>query len=161
GALSYAVARAIEGAADRQHKGVLTRGALYEYARQVVSHLEDKQVIYTRPEQADKLQAPIFRTSGILAPKPVSQNSLTRGRPLRIAIDNGNGNELSNVQKSVTPFVTIPRKEDADIVWDRAQRLAFAKGDVLARDVDAADIPAVVDRFAASGLLARLSEDRP
>ncbi len=58
GALSYAVARAIEGAADRQHKGVLTRGALYEYARQVVSHLEDTQVIYTRPEQADKLQAP-------------------------------------------------------------------------------------------------------
>ncbi len=161
GALSYAVARAIEGAADRNNKGVLTRGALYEYARQVVSHYADTQVIYTRPEQAEKLQASVFRTTGSLTPKPVSSAALREGKTLRVAIDNGNGSELSSVQKSVTPFVTTPHKEDADIVWDSAKRLAFAGGDVLARDVDAADIPAVVDRVAATRSLTRLSEDRP
>ncbi len=39
--------------------------------------------------------------------------------------------------------------------------MAFAGGDILARDVEAADIPAVVDRLAATRSLTRLSEDRP
>jgi hypothetical protein len=161
GALSYAVARAIEGAAGGERKGVLTREALIEYARQTVSHYADMQVIYTRPKQSDKLGAPVFRTAGAAVPNAVVSVDISFDRkPLRVAIINGKGSELSGVQKRAAPFV-ISGKDDADIIWDPKKRLAYAGGDVLARDVDAADIPAVVDRIAATRLLQRLADDRP
>src|SRR5262249_22645920 len=50
GALTYALARAFEGAADRKGDGKVTRRELFEYTRQVVyQYVETRQAILTEP----------------------------------------------------------------------------------------------------------------
>jgi hypothetical protein len=162
GALSYAVARAIEGKSGRADHGLLTRGALFGYARQEVLHHSDAQVIETQPIQQEHLDTPVFRSAEAPAERQLPENVLPKLEPLKIAIENGDAGAL-NAAKRVFDFVTVTDKQDADLIWDGAKHEVFSAGgavDSLARDIAAADVPGVVDRLAASRLLARLSDSR-
>ncbi len=157
GALSYVAARAIEGKAG-SNEGVLTRGALFGYALQQVLHHSNAQVIFTQPRQG--LTRAVWRTAA--GPVVEEPEPLPAVAPVRVAVENGDAAAVSAAAKRVYPFVTVLDKQSADIVWDASTREAFVRGgDLLAKDVGAADIPGVVDRFQASALLARLSDDRP
>ena len=124
----------------RSHAGGIVCG----YALQQVLHHSNAQVIFTQPRQG--LTRAVSRT----AARPVVEEPepLPAVAPVRVAVENGDAAAVSAAAKRVYPFVTVlADKQSADIVWDASTREAFVRGgDLLAKDVGAADIPGVVDR---------------
>lgn len=160
GALSYGMARAIGGAVKPTADGVVTRGALFEYLRQEVSHYRDDQVIETAPQQPDRLDAAVFRVAGDAVAPPAPPPAPSEGSPLSVAVEDGPAQALSGIGQRGYPFMVVPDYSSADIIWNAARREAFFSGDVGARHVGAQDIPAVVDRVWAGRRLALLADDR-
>ncbi|ADP70521.1 peptidase C14 caspase catalytic subunit p20 [Rhodomicrobium vannielii ATCC 17100] len=159
GALSYAVARAIEGAALPRGAGALSRGDLFEYARQrSLEYTNGQQTIFTTPGEKAKLGEPVFRTAS--GGEPVPTPHRLDARPIRVAVSNGDLALLSNVKSRIAKFEITEDKAKADLVFVPEKRKAVSDGDILAEDVSAADIPGVVDRIYASRALTRLTEDR-
>jgi hypothetical protein len=59
-------------------------------------------------------------------------------------------------------FSVVGKDDPADLVWDVGRReIVSALGDVIARDVGAPDVPAVVDRTGAIMAITRIAEARP
>jgi hypothetical protein len=160
GALSYGVARAIEGAVRPNGQGVVTRRTLFEYLRQEVTHYSDAQVIYSTPEQEDRLDTPVFRVMGEAAEKPAPQKPSADVDPLRVMVEGGDARALAGIEMHVHPFRVVTGKETADITWNAATREAHFDGDLGARDVTARGVPDVVDRVWIARRLARLADDR-
>jgi hypothetical protein len=156
GALSYAVARAIEG--KLAWKKELTRGSLFAYARQIVAeYARQKQTIVTEPTRgAGSLDFPVWRGE----PAPIAADSAVNDKPIRIAVK-GDASALKSVNPKSTPFVTVADAAEADLVWDARTKEALVDGDVIARDIAAQDVPGVVDRVRAISEIALLSERRP
>jgi Caspase domain len=77
GALSYAVARALEGAADENHDGQVTRDELIRYVRQVTYQLSDqRQHIVTAGPPAQDAGAEVLygRTRGVVLLDPTEKS---------------------------------------------------------------------------------------
>jgi hypothetical protein len=68
GALSYAVARAFEGAADQNQNGQVTQDELFSYVRQVAYQLSDQRqsVVTTGPAARDGASNVAFRTRAVV-----------------------------------------------------------------------------------------------
>jgi hypothetical protein len=158
GALSYAVARAIEGRLAWKHE--LSRGSLFGYARQIVAqYAKQKQTIVTEPiTSAGSLDAAVWRGE----PAAVASEAAVKddNRPTRVAV-NGDVSALKGINPKSAPFVIVTDVVDADLVWDSRTREAIVAGDVVAEDVSAQDVPDVVDRVRALSEVAQLSERRP
>lgn len=163
GALSFAVARAIEGAADRKHDGRITLHELFDYAHSVVYQLSDaRQSIVTLQSPALDVDRDIVmevgtRSLGTAAPPSLSTPpsapataAATRIRPpLRLASMTGRRAALAGVRPSLTPFDIVDADDAPDLVWDPVGRDAYSAGDKIATDVTPEDLPGVVDRTAA------------
>jgi len=161
GALSYAVARALQGVADRRGDGTVTRRDLIDYVRQVVKqYAESRQHIYYEPQSAAKLETIVYRSIPAAAATAVATAASTPRRSLRVAVVNGDASALADVRPLVTPF-EVSDKANADFIWDARRREAIYAGDVIARDVGAEDVPGVADRIAAGRAIATLAERRP
>lgn len=156
GALSYAVARAIEG--KLAWKDHLTRGSLFGYARQIVAqYARQKQTIVTEPiSGAASLDVAIWRGEPAIASDLVKDGN----KPFRIAV-NGDVSSLKGVNPKSTPFVIVADAADADLVWDPRTKEAIVAGDIVAEGVGAQDVPDVVDRVRAISEIAQLSERAP
>jgi hypothetical protein len=165
GALSYAVARAIEGSATRVDRGV-SRNDLFAYARQVVSqYAQEKQTIVTEPTRgAGTLDRVVWRS---LSAAGRTQDAETAGpapanvTPVRVAVLDGDPSALAGVKPIFTPFVVTSTASDAELSWDVRNKEAIVATDVVARGIEASDVPAVVDRVRALSELAAMSERRP
>jgi hypothetical protein len=165
GALSYAVARALEGAADRNADGKTTRRELFEYARQVVQqYSHGRQVIYTEPtRRIDLMDEPVFR-SAAAAETPSSPAEAEAAAPLvvRIAVLNGSAASLAGVEPYAAKLEVVGRDQQPDLVWDAGSGDVISRlGDVVARNVKPRDLAGVLDRTAAIAAITRLSESRP
>ena len=68
GALSYAVARAFEGAADQNQDGQVTQDELFNYVRQIAYQLSDQRqnVVTTGPAARDIGANVVFRTRAVV-----------------------------------------------------------------------------------------------
>jgi Caspase domain len=68
GALSYAVARAFDGAADQNQDGQVTQSELFDYVRQVAYQLSDQRqnVVATAPTVRDVGSEVLFRTRAVV-----------------------------------------------------------------------------------------------
>ncbi|MBX4926603.1 hypothetical protein ABID08_005615 [Rhizobium binae] len=164
GALSYATARAFEGAADRNADGTVTRRELFEYVRQSVYQFTDqRQNIFTQsPPGADLDRAVVYaydkagpadgQKSNVPPPPP-------EPAPITLAAL-GSEPVLEAIAPAVTPF-KLTDGAHAELVFDPQKREAIAGGDVVASEVGAGDMPFVVDRMAALDTLKRLSETNP
>jgi hypothetical protein len=181
GALSYAVARMIDAAAAARAQDKVTRTELYSYARQVVSqYAQQKQVIVTEPTRGTGVLDAVVWQAGrttllsvggdeshaaAVAPPPPSPPppppAPGKLPPVRIAILNGEAGLLAKMTPLFTPFTQVASVDQADLVWDARAKEAIVAGDVIAHDIAAEDVPAVVDRVRALGEIARLSETRP
>jgi hypothetical protein len=162
GALSYAMARALEGAADRNGDGRTTRRELFEYARQIVQqYSQSRQVIYTEPtRRTDLMDAVVFRSSGPPEPSPLPDGQTVS--TVRIAILNGSAADLAGVEPYAGKIEAVGRDAQPDLVWDTATGdVVSGLGDVVARNIKPRDIAGVVDRTAAIAAIAKLSEKRP
>ena len=158
GALSYAVARAIEGAVVRN--GAVSRGNLFAYTRQVVSqYAKQRQTIVTEPTSATgSLGNAVWRANGAAVDPDPGVIAITA--PVRVAVK-GDPSALAAIKPASTPFVIVTDAESADVVWDARTREAIVAGDVVAHEIEARDVPAMVERVRALGEIALISERRP
>jgi hypothetical protein len=164
GALSYALARAFEGAADRNGDGRTTRRELFEYARQVVQqYSQSRQVIYTEPNRrTDLMDGVVFRRSGAAPEQSSSLSDGQAGSTVRIAILNGSAADLAGVGSDAAKIEVVGKDQQPDLVWDPTSGEVVSRlGDVVARNIKPRDIAGVIDRTVAVAAIAKLSESRP
>ncbi|MCC6781068.1 MAG: caspase family protein [Hyphomicrobiales bacterium] len=164
GALSYAVARAFEGAADRDRDGRTTRRELFEYARQVVQqYAESRQAIYTEPaKRAELIDGIVFRRAGSAAADSSTAADEAAIPVVRLALLNGNAASLAGVTPYAARIEVVGPAAQPDLTWDVTSGDVISRaGDVIAKDVRTRDIGDVVDRTAALAAIAKLSEARP
>jgi hypothetical protein len=150
GALSYAIARAVDEGKD----GSVTRQQLFGFSRQVAyQYAETKQTIATEP-QADDLDKVVFRLKTDGTPP-----SLKQFAPVRLRIVGGDVTVLNGVPPGGTPFRFVSAGEEADLIWDLGKGEAYnAHGDLVAECRMASDIPSIVDGLGAVHTIAKLTE---
>ncbi|MES5484551.1 caspase family protein [Bradyrhizobium sp. INPA03-11B] len=164
GALSYAVARAIEGTAPALIEGgVVNRKRLFEYARQLVSqYSEQRQVITAEPlRSAALIEAPAFR---LLAAAPAAGNALQpwKDAPVRIRFAGGPREAVALVTPVTTPFKIVGDREPAELIWDsRSGDVVSDTGSIIVLGAPERDLPGIVDRTRALSALQKLAEARP
>ncbi len=202
GALSYALARALEGAADADGDSTLTVGELFDYVKQVSYQLSDQRqnvvtrsapiadpkrevvaqiatrgvtvlnpkaqpVTPTQPAPTAPILTPPAPTPPVAAPTapppPIGgpAPTLKAGPNIRLASLDGQAKRFEGLTPVDTPFDVVAPNQQPDLVWDPATRDVLAAGDVIARNVDRADLPAIVDRMAAVRGVKQLATQAP
>ncbi|MBB6487060.1 caspase domain-containing protein [Rhizobium lusitanum] len=185
GALSYATARAFQGAADRNGDGIVSRRELFEYVRQTVyQYTDERQNIFTQSapdEDLDRVAVFFLKkndlplTAGEVADAQGNQTvadplkstqASSEAAPLQKAVvvtkiaALGGEAALENLKPALTP-ISKSNAAGADLVFDPAKHEAIASGDVIASDIDAADLPFVADRMATLAMLKTLAGAAP
>jgi hypothetical protein len=186
GALSYAVARAFEGAADENRDGHVSHSELFTYVRQVAYQLSDQRqlVVTSGPMTRAGSSDVIFeRTRGVIlldSPRlseaqPQTPPAATAPRPpvppppaeatalgvVRVAVLGDQRDLLANVEAREARFEVVRAKDSPDLIWDPASLDVLAGGDVVARGIDRAGLGSVIDRVAAVNGFKRLAAKAP
>ena len=158
GALSYAVARAIEGNADTRGVGKTTLKELFGSVRQVVYQLsnERQNIVTTASPNEDVNTEVVFETDrsvSIEGPPSVPALSASAGpkavsdeRPVKIAALDGNPSHFVGLKSQQASFEIVQPVDHPDLTWDPASHDILAWGDVVAYRVDLSDLPSVIDR---------------
>lgn len=173
GALSYAVARGLEGSADANHDGIVTGAELADYVRlvgyQIADQRQQPEVVTgaglsrgisvqpvgssrppvtstpptTPPPPAAQLQ-PVQAPQSPLPPPAQAQPRID-GAKVRVAALAGQG---TRIQRFVLPvaFEVVDPKDRPDLVWDPGTKDVVSGGDVIARNVEVNDVPGVIER---------------
>ncbi len=176
GALSYAVARAIEGSADTDRDGQITVSELFANVRQVVYQLSDQRqniVTVTSPSQSPDSDVVFGLTRGVVLmqspnytppaagtpvppPPPANaaptSNGFTQERiaaPIRLASLDGRTDALASLKSRDVKIEAVQPTDNPDLIWDPTSQDVIAWGDVVAFKVDQTDLASVVDRTAA------------
>jgi len=189
GALSYAVARAIEGNADLDGDGRITLKELFTHIRQVVYQLSEQRqnvVTTTSPGRDLEHEVAFEVTRGIslvdlddgpwrnAAPaaagrlpqanstENVAQSPAARAqKPVRLASLDGQTAQFNDLVRRAAPFEIVQPVDNPDIIWDPKSRDVLAWGDVIAYKVDKEDLPRIIDRAAAVRDLKQISTRAP
>jgi len=164
GALSYAVARAIDGTVPNLiDRGSVNRKRLFEYTRQVVSqYSESRQVITVEPLRTPALlEAPVFKLLDA-APPATAALQPWKDVPVRVRFEGGPRPAVALVQPVTTPFTIAAPNEPAELIWDsRSGDVVTAGGSIIVVGAAEKDLPGIVDRTRALSALAKLAESRP
>ncbi len=184
GALSYAVARAFEGAADENHDGRVSHKELFTYVRQVAYQLSDQrqQVVTSGPIPRPGNPDMVFERirGGEAPPGAVSQAEVsavqrlltaafaglqrgTAAKPpaVRVAVLGDRRDLLADLEAREALFEIVGTGDNPDLLWDPASREVLAGGDVVAHGIDRADLAGVIDRLAAVNGFKRLAAAAP
>jgi hypothetical protein len=157
GALSYSVARAVDGMQAASEPGAVSRSDLFGHAKQtVLQYSNNKQLIETEPSSA--LGSVVWRSASAPPPQPAPGPLADK---VRVFVFNGDASALANVQQFSTPFTVVTSNSEAQLVWDAQKKEALVAGDVIAHGIEAQDVPAVVDRVQAVDELKKLSAKAP
>jgi hypothetical protein len=97
-----------------------------------------------------------------LAPKataapPSSPVNATPLVTLRVAVLGNQRDLLAKLESREARFEVVVTADNPDLVWDPASQDVLAGGDIVARGIGRADLPSVIDRFAAVSGFKRLS----
>ena len=164
GALSYFVARALEGSASVGN--VVTRKSLFEYVLQKVPEAANqRQFVDIQPasEEADVIEKPVMRfgSENTPTPEPASTASLSPSSDaVRLAVVDGDADAWATIEKGTAPLIAAPETSGADLVWDVGKHEALASGDLVMQLVDRSMIGFVADRTWAIRRLRALSHAR-
>jgi hypothetical protein len=181
GALSYAVARAIEGGADADGDGRTTLKELFTNVRQVVYQLSDQRqnIVTTTPPRLDMNTNVVFeftRSVNVVAspdaaeppnaaPAPVFTTAAAPptelDRPVRVAVLDGKSAELAGLARGEAAFEIVRPSDSPDLIWDPASGDVVNWGDVVAYRVEPRELPRVIDRLAAIRALKRMAVNVP
>lgn len=173
GALSYAVARAIEGRADTDGDDQVTLKELFGNVRQVVYQLSDQRqspVVVTSPGR--KIDTEVaFRSVTLLSeapdstpkpkPEPAKPANAEPVAAVRIAALRNDRKTLTDVAKLEAPFEVVAPDQEPDLIWDPNTGDAIAGGDVIAYGIQKGELPSVIDRAAAVRGFKRLAAKSP
>lgn len=169
GALSFAVARALEGeAATTAPVETTTRRQLFSYVRQEVQHYSDDQRIDNSPRASSansaSLDRPVFRMLAA-TPTPVAIPPVGAAAPcptVHVALLHDDPGVRSSLAHLAVPVALADAPSRADLVWDvRAGQVIQPPGDVIASGIDASRIGGVIQRTAAVQCIKALSTVRP
>jgi hypothetical protein len=191
GALSYAVARAVEGNADADHDGKVTLNELFANIRQVVYQLSDQRqnvVTMTSPNRSPDIDVAFALTRGVTliqgpiegpqlpapqsspsqpaAPSPPSAGANRRiaerpSAPIRLAALDGKTDHFAGLKSPDSVVQAVKPTDNPDLIWDPVSHDVIAWGDVIAYGVDTADLPNVIDRTAAIRTLKSMATQSP
>lgn len=166
GALSYAFARALEGAADTDGDGNVTIKELFDYVHQVTYQLSDQRqnIVSASAPKLDAATEPVISRSVIilnppaLSPKhPAAPQPRDAAQawglslplsPVRIAALDNKSDGLAGLTPLETKYEIVPPAQYPELLWDAQRGDVISGGDVVARGVDKADLPAIIDRTA-------------
>jgi hypothetical protein len=180
GALSYAVARALEGAADENHDGKVTLKELFGYVRQVVYQLSDQrqnpvtlnsphrniesEVAFEMTRAVKVVDAAATETKPATTPTvaaPAAAPAAPTVAPVRIASLDGQAARLSGLDPREAAFDVVPPSHAPDLVWDPATGDVLAGADVIAYRMQKAELPSAIDRVAAARALKQAAAKAP
>jgi uncharacterized caspase-like protein len=191
GALSYAVARALEGSADADHDGKITLKELFANVRQVVYQLSDqRQNIVTKTSAGSSAHGDVMfqLTRGIVlsdrqASQPpqqpanarldtVEKPAATSIRPasdlsarslarIRLAALDGTTTGFPKLTSREATIEIVAPLDNPDLIWDARSGDVISWGDVIAYKIDAKDLVTVVDRTAAIKELKKIATKAP
>lgn len=153
GALSYAVARALEGEADADRNGTVTRFELENHVVETVrAYAEARQTPVFRPVAAPDRAVLTLPQAAAAAAPAARRPARPWSRPpaIRLAVVGAApGLPLDGVEP-------VQDRAEADLVWDPANRTAVSgQGDVVSRAATAAALPGIVAKHrAVAGLRA-------
>jgi hypothetical protein len=175
GALSYFVARVIDGRLLQHEKGgtspgrngPVTRAQLFRFLSPVVREATDaRQIIDYGPRTEDDSaqQQAIFIITDDRQPAstidtataPNTATPKVPGAPegavspdavdaVRVAIRNGEKDDFAKIEKGRAPFV-LSEPAKADVIWDVANHTALSSGDLIMENVDGSLLGRVIDR---------------
>jgi hypothetical protein len=178
GALSYAVARGLAGAADENKDGDVTEGELIRYVNAVTYQLSDERqdIAASTRLGGDKI---LGRTRAVVLLDAIEKPDAARPQkalptapdaaagqmprpsvtapsqtvsplaPVKIAVAGDHRELLANIEAGQAPFTVVAAGENPDLVWDPTSHEVLSGGDVISRDVDRPGIAGVIDRAAA------------
>ena len=170
GALSYAVARAVEGDADADHDGKTTLRELFTNVRQVVYQLSDQRqnIVTTTPPSLDLSTNVVFEFAGAAAEGSHKAPALANlpqppavDRPIKIASLGANSTDLASLVRREAAFEVVRPVDNPDLIWDPVSRDVIGWGDVVAYRVDPSDLSSIIDRTAAIRELKRITTKGP
>jgi hypothetical protein len=156
GALSWAFARALEGAADTNKDGQLTQVELIRFlVPKVHQQVESQQTPEVRPLR------PRSQPIVSVAQAPQVATPTTGGSKLRLAILNAQGPHLSAIS-GYAPVTLVSEAGNADLVWDaKTGRVEHKLGGKVADGMTAATIRGVLAKFATLKLLKARAHPAP
>jgi Caspase domain len=143
GALSWAVARAFEGRADKDGDGEVSELELLGFVVPAVHDLvESQQTPQVQPLRARSVPLVTLREAKTPGPRPAAEDDLK----LKVAVEGGDGGVLADL-----PYVTlVADKTQADLTWSVPKgTVEHVVGGVVAENVDATSIKGVVSKWAA------------
>ncbi len=182
GALSYAFARALEGAADANGDGKITIAELFAYVRQVTYQLSDERqtivsasapslnaatepvvelsrsVTFVTPPSASAASLAALGGGAGAAGRPANfAPTLAAQRPVRIAALDGASVKLAGLEPLEAKFELVSPSQNPELIWDPKSGDVISGGDVVAREIGKDDLPGVIDRAAAVRVLKQMS----
>jgi hypothetical protein len=169
GALSYAVARAIEGNIDTRGDGNTILKDFFGNVRQVVYQLSNQRqniVTTASPSQNPQTDVVFQLTRSVsvrppaIAPTPAPQAD-RNDRPIKIASLDGKTGYFSGITSREAAFEIVQPIEHPDLIWDPASHDVVSWGDVVAFAIDPGDLPSVIDRAMAIRELKRIANKEP
>jgi hypothetical protein len=183
GALSYAVARALEGNADANRDGKVTLNELFTNVRQMVYQLSnqrqnivtvsspsrdlDKDTVFefTRGvsviESASARPGPPTTTAEAVPQTRMLPPTAAFERPIRLAALDGDSSHFTGLTPRDAKIEIVKPVDNPDIIWDPASHDVIAWGDVIAYRIEKGDLPSVVDRAAAVRALKQFATNAP
>lgn len=178
GALSYAVARALEGQADIDRDGAISGEELLSYVDQVSRQLTDQRQLplvtartrgWTVVPKGQKTPFPgsvseggpaetIPRREDDAATVPLSTEASPR---VTIALLGSLPASAYAIPPGRTEVRFVGARDKADFTWDPVRSDALVGSDVIATGITERDIPALAERVAAQRSLKLMSTARP
>ena len=157
GALSYAFARAVEGAADQKGDGQVTLRELFGYVRKVVYQLSDERqnIVTSNAPDRDLDREVVMQVGerGEARPgRPAGKAPVTAvgaAKPVRLATATVRTGLFTGLEALQVPFEIVALNAAPDLIYDPVAREAIAGEDKVALGVGLQDLPGVIDRTAA------------
>lgn len=152
GALSYAFARGLEGAADSNGDKVITRLELAGYVARLVHQLSEsmQSPILVPRTRGD---APLF--SGLKLAKPVDDGA--DFATLKMRFLHVSDTERAELLRGLTGIERAREGGPADLIWDKRDRTVLSGiGDPVALDVSSIRLQGVIDKWRALPALRRM-----
>lgn len=173
GALSVAVARALEGGADTNRDGIITGEELTDFVLSYVEALADSSQHPTasfhgasRSTPNEEVGASVRGTLMVLrettrpsvAESPAPPPPLA---PVRLQIRGLAAAERDRIAASLSNATAVRDDEPAPLIWDAAQRLVFNdQGMRIAEEIGAGELQRVIDRRRLLDRIVQLSAGR-
>jgi hypothetical protein len=165
GALSYAVARSIEGNVEIRGGGAMTLKDFFGNIRQVVYQLSNQRqnIVTTASPGLDPRTDIIYRSVQVRDPAtpPSAPAPSSDERPIKIAALDGKASHFAGLARREAAFEVVPPTAHPDLLWDTDSGDVIASSDTITSITNPRDLPIVIDRAAAVRELKRIATKEP